>query len=549
LTRQGAYWDDSGQYHGAFGTGGRVRYLSAIALLFASLFCAVVFAGPDAKAAVAPTAALSPPPPPPAQLAATAGKLTQRSAGLWTTTVYVDTGALCPAPLSFDLLTTKPYTDTTDASPQYVGGPPCGTHPKPITTVELSFAPGPALSSVPQSATLALTPSQAALAEGVIPLDIPLTVRRQVTAAQYVWIPVGFGLALTILLIAATIAFGVPRPSGGTAHRGFWRIPLYAASAWTFRDSWATNITAIGAVIGTVLTATGSVGDLLPGLDLGRFSLLIALAGGITVFAPLLFSVLNYRFSRLDPATAGVVAIGLPPGHGGEGVRISVLAGGTVTIHPAQSAGQPPDKGATIDLPAGSEMVVAPKPEPGAEPGCLPVLVLPGGTDITVARGQLITVDGAAHDAPAGASVSFLGQVRVAVPASACVMAPGEPVAAEPAGAPASPRRTTPRNSPRAEPFEFTLPRSADVVAARMGTMLAASCLTVFGIGAEIGVTGWVLCFGLAVAPDYARWLSLLAGFGIAAFLLVYGVLAIRSLADSRNGSTLANAGNSSFML
>lgn len=494
------------------------------------------------------------------QLAATAGKLTQRSAGLWTTTVYVDTGGLCPTPLSFDLLTTKPYTDTTDASPQYVGGPPCGPHPKPITTVELSFAPGPALSSVPQSATLALTPSQAALAEGVIPLDIPLTVRRQVTATQYVWIPVGFGLALTILLIAATMLFGVPRPSGETAHRGFWRIPLYAASAWTFHDSWATNITAIGAVIGTVLTATGSVGDLLPGLDLGRFSLLIALAGGITVFAPLLFSVLNYRFSRLDPATAGVVAIGLPPGHDGEGVTISVLAGGTVTIHPAQSAGQPADKGATVDLPAGSQIVVAPKPEPAAEravpaptagraSGCLPVLVLPGGTDIAVARGQLITVDGAAHEAPAGASVSFLGQVRVAVPANACVMAPGEPVAAKPAGALVSPRRISPRSSARAKPFEFTLPRSADVVAARMGTMLAASCLTVFGIGAEIGVTGWVLCFNLAVAPDYARWLSLLAGLGIAALLLVYGVLAIRSLADSRNGSTLANAGNSSFML
>jgi hypothetical protein len=533
-----------------------MRYLSAIALLFVSLLCALAFAGPDARAAARPAATLSPPAPPPVQLAADAGKLTQRSAGLWTTTVYVDTGALCPAPLSFDLLTTKPYSDTTDDSPQYVGGPPCGPHRKPVTTVELSFAPGLALSSVPQSAMLALTPSQAALAEGVIPLDIPLTVRRQVTASQYVWIPVGFGLGLVILLIAATMLFGVPRPTGETAHRGFWRIPLYAASAWTFRDSWATNITAIGAVVGTVLTATGSVGDLLPGLDLGRFSVLIALAGGITVFAPLLFSVLNYRFSRLDPATAGVVAIGLPPGHDGKGVTISVLAGGTVTIHPAQSAptaGQPADNGATVDLPAGSQIMVAPKPKPGAEPvgpdsDCPPVLVLPGGTDITVAQGQLVTVDGAVHETPAGASVSFLGQVRVAVPAGACVMAPGEPVAVRTAGAPASPRRT-PRTSPRAEPFEFTLPRSADVVAARMGTMLAASCLTVFGIGAEIGVTGWVLCFNLAVAPDYARWLSLIAGFGIAALLLVYGVLAIRSLADSRDGSTLANAGNSSFML
>ena len=53
-----------------------------------------------------------------------------------------------------------------------------------------------------------------------------------------------------------------------------------------------------------VLTATGAVTEVLPGVELGRFSLLIAVAGGITVTAPLVFGALNYRFLRVDPTTA-----------------------------------------------------------------------------------------------------------------------------------------------------------------------------------------------------------------------------------------------------
>ena len=97
--------------------------------------------------------------------------LTQQSAGTWTTTVELDTAAICPGPVTFDLVTTKPYTDTTDAVPTYrqgggvvpVGG--CraiGT--SPVTEVELTFTPSPALAAIPEAATLAVTPSAAALA-------------------------------------------------------------------------------------------------------------------------------------------------------------------------------------------------------------------------------------------------------------------------------------------------------------------------------------------------------------------------------------------------
>jgi hypothetical protein len=543
-----------------------MRYLSTIALVLAGFLGLAIFASPHAKAAGGTPQPILPPD----QLAAASAKLTQQSAGTWTTTVYVDTGALCPVPLSFDLLTTTPFSDTADASPRYVGASPgdlsasppwCGaqaTHP--VTEVKLTFTPSPALSSVPQSATLALTPSPAALAQGVIPLDMPLTLRREVSAWQYVWIPVIFGVVLAIALIVLT-AIGVPRPRDPRQRVKFWRMPLYASSAWTFRDSWATNVTALGAIVGTALTASGSVAEFFPGLELGRFSLVIAIAGGITVIAPLSFGVLNNHFSRQDPSSAPIVSIGLgTQAAPGECVTISVPAGGSITLHAPPDELKAPGQDTTIDVPVGETIRVGPAAGTQATGGqCQPVLVLADGTDIAVGPGQQITVGaGKPQPAPAGGNVSFLGQAKVTLPAHAYVAAPADTPAQAPAGNWRAPKAIAARMkrikapaTSHASPAQrvFTLPRSSEVFAAQMRTMLIASALTVFGIGAEIGVMGVVLGFDLAVAPDYARSLALAAAFVLAALLLWYAVIAIRALTDSRDGSTMSNANNSSFIL
>ncbi len=90
------------------GRGAGMRHPGGVALVLAGLFGLVILAGPNARAASSP----APVPPAPNQIAATATSLTQQSDGTWTTTVFVDTGALCPDAVSFDLLTTKPYSDT-----------------------------------------------------------------------------------------------------------------------------------------------------------------------------------------------------------------------------------------------------------------------------------------------------------------------------------------------------------------------------------------------------------------------------------------------------
>jgi hypothetical protein len=103
--------------------------------------------------------------------------------------------------------------------------------------------------------------------------------------------------------------------SGRTVKRvrwglAFWRTPLFAGAAWSFGDSWATSVTPLTALAGGVLTASGAVAGLVPGVDLTRFGLLMALVGGLTTIAPLLFGALNSLFPERKsggPAPTGEV--------------------------------------------------------------------------------------------------------------------------------------------------------------------------------------------------------------------------------------------------
>jgi hypothetical protein len=90
----------------------------------------------------------------------------------------------------------------------------------------------------------------------------------------------------------------------------FWRTPLFAGAAWSFGDSWATSVTPLTALAGGILTASGAVTGLVPGVDLTRFGLLMVLAGALTTLAPLVFGALNSLFPERkadEPAPPGEV--------------------------------------------------------------------------------------------------------------------------------------------------------------------------------------------------------------------------------------------------
>jgi hypothetical protein len=517
-----------------------MRHLASWAAAIPAVAAFVLLGGGAARAA-APVPSLAAPVPSPAvpspavpssaavPLAAApqTPALVQRGDGAWTTTAEVGTAALCAGPVSFDLVTTSPDRDTPDPRPGFAGGLRCGAGPGADTEVSLVFT----LPAIPRTATLVITPSAPVLAQGVPPLDIGLAVSRHVSAFDYLWIPVGCGAGLALVLVGLTMLIGVPRPGGTPAHthrQQFWRLPLYASSAWTFGDSWATNITAVGSLVGALLTTSGTVSALLPGVEVGRFSLLIALAGGITVAAPLLFGLLNSQFGNVDPTTAGVAVIWLPAGAPDRRVTVKVPASATISVCGG---------GQETGVPAGGTIEIAP-PAASGSAGFAQVLALPGTNDIAVAPGSLITASGGAPlTAASGATISFLGRASLTLPAGTRIEAP----VAEP-GRPA--RRSVLRYR-----REFAIPHSGEMVAAEMWSMLAAAAMTTFGIGAEIGITGIVLGFNLAAAPLWARGCGLAIAIAAAALVAGYGVSAIRALADSREGSALSGPRGSSFTL
>jgi hypothetical protein len=280
-----------------------MRYMGAISLVLAALFgVGLIITSGQANAA---TSVSSPPVVPPPGGAT----LSQGSAGTWTASVYLDTVALCDD--TFNLVTSSPDTDNPANPVTYDGTAtaPCGAAQEAkdgaLTMVGLTFPPMPG-GAIPQSATLAVTPSRAALAAGAAPVDFAFTVRRQLTGASSLWTPLWIGLGLVLVLVALVAGIGVktmdnrrvrglgPRLLGAT---------LYAPAAWTFGGSWATNFTALGAVIGGVLTATGAVAGIVPGVDLSRIGLLFAIFGVFAVIAPLVFATLNARLS--GAASAG----------------------------------------------------------------------------------------------------------------------------------------------------------------------------------------------------------------------------------------------------
>jgi hypothetical protein len=561
--------------------------------------------------------------PTPAPVALTASPvLRQQPSGAWTVTVYLNTPALCPNP-SFDLVTTNPYQvvhGTPDpALPSCKAGKATrkskGKTPAPsaVTTVNVNFG---TIATVPVAAAVLVIPDQ----PGAAPLSVTVTVQRQVTWAQYAWIPLACGLGLALLLFFTMLIFRLPDPDRPDPRNGrpqtisyeqFWNKPLYASAGWTFSGSWATNVTTAVAVITTLLAATGTVSELLPGVELGRFSLLIAVAGGIIVAAPLVFGAVNYGFERLDPTTAGVSVITLPEGPDQFGRRpragIAVPAGATVTVYgsatvrrrtgqAAQAAADIAElplatdavlkSGAKLNVPSGATITVSPSS------AAAPILALPGASDITVFADQRIRVSpwatvaegdiAIAHPAPAepvparpeppdwdllgalrdllgpapapvkpaayrlgrnlpirlpsGAKVSVVGRASLALPAGTIVTAPGiDP------GKPA-------RRSSLKTATVFPVPHLSEVVASQMSWMLLASCITLFGTGAELGILG-VLAFSLSSAGFAVRLLCVLAVALAAAVVLVYGVVSIRALADPKPGDALTTTGSTSFIL
>lgn len=277
-----------------------MRYVGAVLLALAALFGVGLIIGGHANAA---TSAAPPVVPPPG-----GATLTQGSTGTWTTNVYLDTVALCDD--TYNLMTSGPDSNNPATPVTYdgTGTAPCGAAQEAkdgaLTMVGLTFPALPG-GAIPQAATLVVTPSETALSAGAAPVDFALTVRRQLTGASSLWTPVWIGLGFVLVLVMLVAIIGLETEDNVRVHGLGPKLlgaPLYAPAAWTFGGSWATNFTALGTVIGGVLTATGAVAGIVPGVDLSRVGLLFAIFGVFAVIAPLVFATLNAHLNSAAPA-------------------------------------------------------------------------------------------------------------------------------------------------------------------------------------------------------------------------------------------------------
>ena len=89
---------------------------------------------------------------------------------------------------------------------------------------------------------------------------------------------------------ASATATGQPTPGKQTLS---WKTPLALpgdASKWTFKESWASNLVAVGALLTTILASKEFVADELSGLSIGGFLAVNFFALLMALLAPIAFN-------------------------------------------------------------------------------------------------------------------------------------------------------------------------------------------------------------------------------------------------------------------
>jgi hypothetical protein len=100
-----------------------------------------------------------------------------------------------------------------------------------------------------------------------------------------IWGAVAAGV---VVVVAGVVAWQM---SNGLKFK-WWVIgPVYGGPAWTAKDSWVTNIAGVGALLGTVITdsGTGLKNANIPSASLEGVTLLFIIFGGIAAAAPIIY--------------------------------------------------------------------------------------------------------------------------------------------------------------------------------------------------------------------------------------------------------------------
>ena len=124
-------------------------------------------------------------------------------------------------------------------------------------------------------------------------------------------------------------------------------------------------------------------------------------------------------------------------------------------------------------------------------------------------------------DATGGAKITVTGAADMSLPQGAVISAPRRP------------------DYPLPRPRRLLAPQGTNVIVASLGIILGVNILTMFGIGAELGIAGVLAAFSRASVPGLGFITAALAV--VAIVVILYAGTATRAMADPQPGSSISS--------
>jgi hypothetical protein len=126
----------------------------------------------------------------------------------------------------------------------------------------------------------------------VLSLDPPETFWIPLVAGAAGAVVVAFVIVVTTKVHARPVKGKRTGPLVSANRLGWWTGDVFTPSTWSFKDSWATNITAFGAVLGVITGTTNPLQSLAPTVPSYPFVILGLLFGGTVALSPLVYAAL-----------------------------------------------------------------------------------------------------------------------------------------------------------------------------------------------------------------------------------------------------------------